>query len=225
MILILICVFSALFVVAHLGMSHGAIREYLVTTLGAAPFLGLYSVVSFLTLGPAAALWWQNRHLGPVLWEFNPWVERGIALLLTLFAIELIVLMLANPSPASMIPGNKEPRGILRVTRHPMNMGLALFALAHILANGTVGDVAFFGSFLMIGVVGPFHMDARLKKKRGEDFVEFCRQTSVIPFVAIIRKQTKFRADEISFPLFFIGIIVFVGLVVFHGTLFGVDIF
>lgn len=225
MILILIVVFSALFVVTHLGMSHGAVRENLVAKMGQWPFRGFYSLVSFLTLGPAAVLWWQNRHLGPVLWEFNPWVERGIALVLMLIAIELIVLMLANPSPASMLPGNNEPRGILRVTRHPMNMGLALFGLAHVLSNGTVGDVAFFGSFVVIGIVGPFHMDARLKKKRGEGFIEFCRQTSVIPFVAIARGRTKFRADEISFPLFLIGIVLFVVLVIFHGRFFGADVF
>jgi len=225
MILTLIVVFSALFVVTHLGMSHGAIRESLVAKLGQWPFRGLYSLVSFLTLGPAAVLWWQNRHLGPVLWEFNPWVERGIALVLMLFAIELIVLMLANPSPASMMPGSYEPRGILRVTRHPMNMGFALFGLAHMLANGTVGDIAFFGSFFVIGIVGPYHLDARLKKERGEDFAEFCRQTSVIPFVDILRGRTKFRADEISFPLFLIGVVLYVVLVIFHGRFFGSDIF
>ena len=225
MILILIVVFSTLFVVTHLGMSHGAIRENLVAKLGQWPFRGLYSVISFLTLGPAAVLWWQNRHLGPVLWELNPWVERGIVLVLMLVAIELIVLMLANPSPAGMLPGNHEPHGILRVTRHPMNMGLALFGLAHLAANGAAGDLAFFGSLFIVGIVGPFHMDARLKKQHGEGFVEFCRQTSVIPFVAIIRKRTTFRADEISFPLFLIGVIVFVVLVVFHGRFFGADIF
>jgi len=182
-------------------------------------------VISFLTLGTAAVLWWQNRHLGPVVWELNPWVERGIALVLMLVAIEFIALSLANPSPASMLPGNNEPRGILRITRHPMNMGLALFGLAHMLANGTVGDIAFFGAFVVVGVAGPFHMDARLKKERGEGFAEFCRQTSVIPFVAIARGRTKFRADEISFPLFLIGVVIFVALVIFHGKLFGADIF
>jgi uncharacterized membrane protein len=106
-----------------------------------------------------------------------------------------------------------------------MNMGLAIFGLAHMLANGTLGDVAFFGSFFILGVAGPYHMDARLKKARGDGFVEFCRQTSVIPFVAIIRKRTNFRADEISFPLFLIGIIVYVVLVIFHGRFFGSDIF
>ena len=225
MILILIVVFSLLFVLSHLVLSHGAVREGLVAKLGQWPFRGLYSLVSFLTLGPAAVLWWQNRHLGPVLWELNPWVERGIALVLMLFAIELITLSLANPSPASMLPGNNEPRGILRVTRHPMNMGLALFGLTHLLSNGTVGDVAFFGSFFILGVSGPFHMDARLKKQRGEGFAEFCRTTSVIPFVAILRGRTKFRADEISFPLFLIGIVIYVALVIFHGRFFGAEIF
>jgi uncharacterized membrane protein len=225
MILILIVVFSALFVATHLGLSHGAVRTNLVAKLGQWPFRGFYSLVSFLTLGPAAVLWWQNRHLGPLLWEFNPWVERGVALVLMLLAIELIVLMLANPSPASMMPGNNEPRGILRVTRHPMNIGLALFGLAHLVANGAVGDIAFFSSFVIVGIAGPYHMDARLKKERGEGFANFCRQTSVMPFVAIIGNRTTFRADEISFPLFVIGIIVYVALVVFHGRFFGADIF
>ncbi|MGD8440719.1 MAG: NnrU family protein [Holophagae bacterium] len=225
MILTLIVIFSTLFVVTHLGLSHGTIRENLVAKLGLWPFRGVYSVVSFLTLGPAAVIWWQNRHLGPVLWDLGPWVERGIALVLMLIAIELLVLMLGDPSPASMIPGNNEPRGILRVTRHPMNMGLAGFGLAHILANGAVGDIAFFGSFLVLGAVGPFHLDARLKRTRGETFVEFCRQTSVIPFVAIARGRTTFRADEISFPLFVIGIVIYIALVVYHGRLFGADIF
>ncbi len=225
MILILIVVFSLLFVVTHLGMSHGAIRENLVAKMGQWPYRGFYSLISFLTLGPAAVLWWQNRHLGPVLWEFNPWVERGIALVLMLFAIEFLVLSLGNPSPASMLPGNNEPRGILRITRHPMNMGFALFGLAHLLSNGTVGDIAFFGSFAIVGIVGPFHLDARLKKQRGEGFAEFLRQTSVIPFVAIARGRTQLKAEEISFPLFLIGIVVYVVLVIFHGKFFGADIF
>jgi uncharacterized membrane protein len=225
MILTLIVTLSALFVVTHLGLSHGAIREGLVARLGQWPFRGVYSLISFLTLAPVSVLWWQNRHLGPLLWQLAPWLERGIALVLMLVAVELLVLMLATPSPASMLPGNLDPRGILRVTRHPMNIGLALFGLAHMTANGAVGDIAFFGAFVVLGLVGPFHMDARLKKSRGSGFVEFCRRTSVIPFVAIARGRTSLRADEISFPLFVLGVGIFVALVVLHGRLFGADLF
>jgi len=225
MILTLIIVFSVLFVVTHLGLSHGAVRQGLVDTLGLWPFRGLYSLISFLTLGPAAVLWWQNRHLGPVLWELPWWPERIIAALLVLFALLLFFQSLATPSPASMLPAKNEARGVLRITRHPMNMALALWGLAHLLANGTLGDVAFFGSFVVVGVVGAYDLDARLKRQKGEDFREFCKQTSVLPFGAILRGRNHLAIDELSFPLAVIGIAVFVVLTFFHGRFFGGELF
>ena len=225
MTLTLIVVFSALFAVTHLVLSHGAIRDGFVGTMGQWPFRGLYSLISFLTLGPAAVLWWQNRHLGAVLWELPFWPERIISGLLVLFGFFIIFQLLATPSPASMMPAKNEARGVLRITRHPMNMGIILWALAHLLANGTVGDVAFFGSFVVVGVLGPSRLDARLKKTRGEDFTEFCNQTSVLPFGAIIRGRNRLALDELSFPLFLIAIVAFVTLTIFHSRFFGGELF
>jgi uncharacterized membrane protein len=225
MTLTLIVVFSLLFVATHLGMSHGSIREGLVGKIGEWPFRGLYSLVSFLTLGPAAVLWWQNRHLGPVLWEIPFWTGRALAMALVLFGIELIVLSLATPSPASMVPGKIEERGILRITRHPMNIGIALWALAHVLTNGTLGDVAFFGSFLALGILGPYHQDIRKKKEKGEPYVAFCRRTSVMPFGAILRGRNRIAFDELAFPMLVIAFAFFAGLVFFHDSLFGVRLF
>jgi len=76
MTLTLIVLFSALFAATHLVLSYGSIREGFVNTIGQWPFRGLYSLISFLTLGPAAVLWWQNRHLGAVLWELPPVVAE-----------------------------------------------------------------------------------------------------------------------------------------------------
>ncbi len=225
MTLTLIVLFSALFAATHLVLSHGSIREGFVNTIGQWPFRGLYSLVAFLTLGPAAVLWWQNRHLGAVLWELPFWPERVIAGLLVLFAFFLFFQSLATPSPAGMAPAKDEARGILRVTRQPMNMAFALWGLAHLLANGTVGDVAFFGSFVVVGVVGAYHQDVRLKKSKGEAFTEFCRETSVLPFSAIIRGRNRLAIDELSFPLALIAVAVFAVLTVFHGRLFGGELF
>lgn len=225
MTLTLIVLFSALFVVTHLGLSHDPIRRALVDRVGEWPFRGLYSLISFATLGPAAVLWWQHRHLGSVLWELPFWSERIVAAVLVFFGLVLLLQLLATPSPASMMPAKSEARGILRITRHPMNMGLAAWGLAHLLANGTVGDVAFFGSFVAVGILGPYHQDARLKRSRGEAFQEFCKQTSVLPFAAILRGRNKLALDELSFPLAFISVAVFVGLLFFHSRFFGGELF
>jgi uncharacterized membrane protein len=225
MTLTLIVLFSALFAVTHLVLSHGPIREGFVKTIGQWPFRGLYSLISFLTLGPAAVLWWQNRHLGAVLWELPFWPERIVAGLLVLFGFFLLFQMLATPSPASMAPAKNEARGVLRITRHPMNMAFALWGLAHLLANGTVGDVAFFGSFVVIGILGPYHQDARLKRSKGEGFTDFCRQTSVMPFSAILGRRNRLALDELSFPLALLAAVAFVVLTVFHSRFFGGELF
>ena len=124
-----------------------------------------------------------------------------------------------------MLPAKNEAFGILRVTRHPMNMGLAMWGLAHMLANGTVGDIAFFGSFVAVGVIGPYHLDARHKKSKGEDFKEFCKQTSVVPFSAILGRRNRLALDELSFPLALLAVIASVVLTFLHSRFFGGELF
>jgi uncharacterized membrane protein len=224
--LALIIAFSILFPLTHILMSHGAIRSSLVGALrGVWPFRGVYSLVSFLTLGPSVAIWWGHRHLGPELWQLPFWLTRSLALLLMLLAIVLLVLMLAAPSPASMLPGVSKVHGVLRITRHPMNMAFAAFGLAHLLGNGYLGDVFFFGQFVALGVIGAYHMDVRKLTEKGEGYREFVRQTSVVPFAALIVGKTKLEVDDIAFPLFVIAVVAFVALVVFHGRLFGAAVF
>jgi uncharacterized membrane protein len=224
--LILILVFSALFPATHMLMSHGRLREGLVRAFGGEwRFRGLYTLVSFLTLGPAVAIWSLNRQLGPRLWELPFWLERAIALPLMLLAVVLFVMMLAAPSPASMRPGANVARGILSTTRHPMNMAFAAFGLTHVAANGFLGDVFFFGQFAVLGLVGAFHQDARLARDRGERYRNFMATTSVLPFAAILQGRNRVAADRRSLTMLLIALAVFAALMVFHERLFGVAAF
>ena len=159
-----------------------------------------------------------------MLWELPPWLERAIALPLMLLAVVLFVMMLATPSPASMRPGANVARGILSVTRHPMNMAFACFGLAHVVTNGFLGDVFFFGQFAVLGLLGAFHQDARLARDRGEPFREFMASTSVLPLVAILQGRSRLAADRRTLTMLLIAIAVFVALVIFHQKLFGVAV-
>lgn len=224
--LILIIALSTLFPATHILMSHGRLREALVRALGGEwPFRGLYTLVSFLTFFPLVFLWWEHRGLGPELWKLPFWLERAVALPLMLLAVVLFIMMLAAPSPASMRPGATVAHGILSVTRHPMNMAFAAFGLAHVAANGYLGDVFFFGQFAVLGLVGAFHQDARFARNRGERFREFMATTSVLPFAAILPGRVRLVADRRTLAMFLLALAVFVALVLLHERLFGVAVF
>ena len=107
-------------------------------------------------------MYFAHKHEGPWLWvlprtTFLVWCTYlGMAL-----AFVLAVAAFVRPSPASVIPGDPTPRGIYRITRHPLLMALALFGLVHLPLNGSSADVAFFGGFAVFSPLGAWHQDRR----------------------------------------------------------------
>jgi uncharacterized membrane protein len=225
MLLTLLIVFSLLFAITHIGLCHGKVRAGLVAKLGPMRFRLLYSLVAIGTFTPAAVIFFTERHLGPVLYELPRWAELLIALPCTFFAVQLLVLSMANPSPASMIPAKPEARGVLRITRHPMNMGWTLFGIAHLAGNGFLGDIVFWGlCFVFVGLVGAFHLDRRKRRSAGESHAAFYRETSVLPFAAIVMRRQKLDLSDLALPMVAIALIAWGALVYFHGSIFGVGL-
>ncbi|MEJ2582546.1 MAG: NnrU family protein, partial [Acidobacteriota bacterium] len=74
-------------------------------------------------------------------------------------------------------------------------------------------------------IIGPYHLDARHKRNKGEEFTEFCKQTSVLPFGAILRGRNRLALDELSFPLALISTAAFVALLLFHSRFFGGELY
>jgi uncharacterized membrane protein len=108
--------------------------------LGEKRWKGLYSVVA---LGGFALLVWGYglTRLAPVdLWNPPLWT-RHLAVLLMLPSFVLLA--------AAYVPGNR----IKAAIGHPMVAGAKLWALAHLLANGRLGDVVLFGAFLAWAVL------------------------------------------------------------------------
>ncbi|MBK7973948.1 MAG: NnrU family protein [Deltaproteobacteria bacterium] len=127
------------------------LRDSLARRLGELPWKGLYAAVAIvgfvlMVRGYAAA------RLAPhPLWA-PPVATRHVAALLMLPVFPLLL--------AAYLPGR-----IQRATRHPMLAGTMLFALAHLLANGTLADLALFGGVGAWAVVDRISVARRPPRK------------------------------------------------------------
>jgi uncharacterized membrane protein len=168
----------------HLGLASLRVEPKLRAKLGDAAFLGLYSAVALALFVPLVTIYFGNRHAGPWLWS----VEVGPALRVLLYlgmtlGVILAVGSLLRPSPASLVPNApSEVRGVYRVTRHPLVLGLALVWALHLIPNASTADLAFFGGFLAFSLAGAWHQDARKLQAGDAKFREFHAATSFLPF-------------------------------------------
>lgn len=174
------------FLLTHLVPSHPPVRARLVAMLGKNGFLAAYSLVSFVTFAPAVVVWWNNRHGGPELWHLRdvPGVTH-VAELLALLGFALLFGAILKPAPSSLTASMRHlpvrVEGMTRITRHPMFMGLSLWAFAHLLVNGHTTDVAFWGGFPVVTLLGCLHQDFR-KAQEDPAYAALVKETSFLPF-------------------------------------------
>ena len=215
---------TAFFLASHIGISSTPLRGALVRALGEKPYLGLYSLVA-----TGGLVWMAVAYAGaPVQYLWSPsGVLRYVPLVVMPFALILLVagLTIGNPTLVSQEGAlrREEPaRGILRVTRHPVQWALALWAAAHLLANGDVASLLFFGGLLLLALAGPYLMDARKAATLGEEWAAFAARTSTLPFAAIVAGRNRLDLGEIGWWRVGLALVAYAGLLVVHSYLFGV---
>lgn len=219
-----IALWAALFVLSHLVISAAAVRPRLMAALGENAYRGIYSLVAFATLGPLIYEFASNKHAGPMLWfirQDDP--VRWLVWLLMLLAFVFFVASLIDPNPASLgAPrGSGHAHGILKITRHPGFVAFSLFGLAHILMNGWLGDIIFFGMFPVLGVLGGVHQDQRKLGELGETYRQLMAETSFIPFGAILSRRQRFTFGDVPWIGIAGGAAVTITIVALHPIIFG----
>jgi uncharacterized membrane protein len=216
---------AVLFVVIHLVGSSARVRGPLVRWLGELPFRGLYSLAAFAVLGSLGWQYFNHRHAGPLLWTLRS--MPGVTVLANLgmlAAWTLGALTFTAPPPSGIVPGEARARGVLRVTRHPLMIGFVCFGLSHLLVTGWLTDVAFFGSFTVLGIAGAMHQDRRKCVEVGPSYAAFCRETSLVPFAAILAGRQKLVRREIPLAGLAVGAGLDLGFALgLHHRLFGVS--
>lgn len=125
----------AIFLIGHsVAIVAPQWREQMISRIGENAWKGLYSLVSLV--GLVLIVWGYGlSRLDPVILYSPPVWTRHIALVLMM----PVFVMLA----AAYIPCR-----IKIALKHPMLAAVKLWAVAHLLANGTLADVLLFGSFL-----------------------------------------------------------------------------
>jgi len=137
-----------LFFAAHsVSIVNVSWRDRVAARLGVMTWQGLYALVALA--GLVLIIWGYGlaRQDPLVLYLPPAWLRQG-ATLLQIFVFPLLL--------ATYLPGR-----IQAAAKHPMLAATKLWALAHLLANGTLADVLLFGSFLAWAVADRISLKRR----------------------------------------------------------------
>lgn len=164
-------------------------RTRQIERIGELRWKGLYSIASIA--GFVLIVWGYGlTRVDPVYLWFPPVWAKHLAALLTLPAFVLLV--------AAYVPRTRIRASI----GHPMLAGTKLWALAHLVANGTRADALLFGSFLLWAVCA---------------FIASRRRDRI---AAIQRGSGGFRQDALAVAIGLVAWYVFARYA--HAWLFGV---
>jgi|HigsolmetaAR203D_1030402.scaffolds.fasta_scaffold00064_74 uncharacterized membrane protein len=217
---------GAFLLLTHFGIASTGLRGRLVDAMGEGPYRGVFSLVAF------AALFWLILAYNaappfPVLWDLHPY---GSYLPIILMPVALVLLVgglsAPNPTAAGWERDLHEPepaRGALRITRHPVMWAFGLWAVAHMVPNGDLASVLFFGFLAVLALGGTIFIDARNRRSRPAVFAPFELKTSNLPFLAILqgRQELGRAVRELGFWRLAGAVALYAALLHGHRFLFG----
>jgi uncharacterized membrane protein len=215
---------SAYFLLIHFGVSGTRLRDGLVARIGAGPYRGAFALASVVGLvwmsyaykhAPTVELW-------GLLLGFRPAAD-----VLVFIAFLFVVIGITTPTPtrvgmeSKLGQGPEAARGMVRITRHPFLWGIALWALVHLIVNGDLASLIFFGSLLGLAVGGTLSIDAKRRRNFGEQWHKFANVTSDIPFAAIAAGRNRLgqALAEIGVWRPLVAVLVYAAAFYLHGRL------
>jgi uncharacterized membrane protein len=218
---------AAAFAGIHSLVAGSGLRAPIVKAIGEGPYRGVFSIASIAGLVWLLFAFGAARTMpeNSALWT-PPSFFKHIAHLFNFLALTIGVAGLLSPGPTSVgFEGalkNPEPaRGMLRVTRHPFLIGVALWAFGHLLVNPERASILLFAPLGIIALFGMASIDRKAAARDPENWARFKAATSIAPFAAIAGGRNRFAVGEIGWRLL-IGAAAAAAVFWFHGSLFGV---
>lgn len=213
---------AAFWLATHNGLSVTHVRARLIAGLGANGFRIFYSILSVLALVLLARAW-GAADLVPI-WHAPAWLRLVLALIMLPAFLFFAVGIWRNPTSISGAGLAGQPvRGIQRITRHPVLWSFALWALVHVIGNGDLASVIFFGTFAISALIGMPSIDRKLAARDPVGAANLQAATSILPFGAILSGRNRLVLGEIGWLAPSLGVIGWALLLHFHARFFGVS--
>ncbi len=180
------------FLATHLAAST-PLRAAAVAGLGERGWLAVFSLTGIVALVWLVLAYRAAPYEG--LWSPPAWAAWVPVLAMPL-AFVLVVCGYLTPNPTALMQErhlhDPDPApGIMKVTRHPIMAGIALWALAHLAANGDAASVILFGVFAVLSILGMKLMDWKLEARAGAAWGPLALTTSAVPFLAALQGRAR----------------------------------
>jgi uncharacterized membrane protein len=218
------------FIAIHLLVSGTPVRNAITRAIGERPYLGLFSLASL-----GIIVWLIKAYFGAqasgdnrVLYDLGHVRDLGIPVVALAFLLGLQGLFIRNPTAVqqdSMVGREGAVHGVLRITRHPFLWGVVLWSGFHLLANGDLASVIFFGTFFVVALLGTYSIDAKLRRRLGPVWEPFAAKTSNVPFAAVTAGRNTLNIGESLGWRFWLALLIFLAFLFAHAHLFGVSPF
>jgi uncharacterized membrane protein len=223
--MIWLIVAAVVFVGSHVLLAGTPLRGKLAIALTESGYLGLFSVIAAVAI--VWLVWAYAQASYEELWVSGPWLKT-LTWIVMIPAVLFFVLGFATPNPTAvqaerLFADADVVRGVLRITRHPVMWGLGLWGIAHIMANGDLASVIFFGSLVLLALGGAANQQSRKRLLLGQSWDRFAAATSYWPFGAIVAGRNKLVWSEIGLWRLLLAIVAYIALVAFHPLVIGIS--
>ena len=211
---------------SHVLLSSTRLRGSLRDQLGERGFLAVYSLTSLAVFAWFVAAYATAPTI--MLWPRQRWTALVPVLVMPLAAILLVAgYSTRNPTAVGMersARADDPAPGILSVTRHPVMWAIGLWATGHLIANGDLSSVLFFGSLAVLALGGTVLIDRKKQLALGSNWPRLTQVTSNLPFAALLTGRTKLRWREIGLLRIAAGLLLYAVLYLAHPIITGLPV-
>jgi uncharacterized membrane protein len=211
---------------SHILLSSTRLRGSLRDQLGERGFLAVYSLTSLVIFAWFVAAYSAAPTI--VLWPRQRWTALVPVSVMPFAAILLVAgYSTRNPTAVGMersARADDPGPGILRVTRHPVLWAIGLWASSHVIANGDLSSLVFFGSLAALALGGTVLIDRKKQLALGSNWSRLAEVTSNLPFAALVAGRTGLRWRDIGLLRIAAGLLLYAVLYLAHPIITGLPV-